>query len=534
MHSEYNENTEALSHHWADVAALRVVKERPEKERYIVASGITPSGKVHVGNFREVITADLVVRALMDLKKQVQFIYSWDNFDTFRKVPKNLPEPKAFAPYLKQPIARIPDPWGKAGSYAQGFMDMFEDELSHMGIKPNFLHQEKLYSTGTYAKDIRHALEHKESLAKILNAYRTSPLAEDWLPTAIYCSRCQKDEMHSERYLGEWDYSYHCKNCDLQETVDIRHTPNLKLAWRIDWPMRWNYEGVDFEAAGKDHSSQGGSYDTAKLIIKDIWHTDPPVYLQYDFVMIKGGAGKMSSSSGELYTLSQVLEVYEPQMIRWIFANHRPNHDFSISFDEDVIKSYDEFDEAEAMALGPVDLESHKYQIIRRTYELSCLTREVPSRLPQRPKFRALCGRLQICSGDIERTYQKFYKQEIPQSDYQLFVERATRAWAWLNTYAPAEYRYTLRDIPNTEIELSALQSTALSVLREIIAEVDLEHIEPKALHELMFQKAIKATGCDSKAFFQAVYQKLISKDHGPRLPPFLKEVGKERLFELL
>src|SRR3954463_15736940 len=109
-----------LSPHWADIAALRVVNARPAKEQYVVASGITPSGMVHVGNFREVITVDLVARALRSLGKQVRFIYSWDNFDTFRKVPKNLPDPKAFIPYLWQPIARIPDPWGRESSYAQG------------------------------------------------------------------------------------------------------------------------------------------------------------------------------------------------------------------------------------------------------------------------------------------------------------------------------------------------------------------------------------------------------------------------------
>ena len=51
--------------------------------------------------------------------------------------------------------------------------------------------------------------------------------------------------------------------------------------------MRWAYEKVDFEPGGKDHSSQGGSYTTAKEIVK-IFNGHPPVYLQYDFVSIKG------------------------------------------------------------------------------------------------------------------------------------------------------------------------------------------------------------------------------------------------------
>ncbi|MFW5745306.1 MAG: lysine--tRNA ligase, partial [Spirochaetota bacterium] len=56
--------------HWADQIADRIIAERgplgEEKERFTCASGITPSGTVHIGNFREIISVDLVARALAD------------------------------------------------------------------------------------------------------------------------------------------------------------------------------------------------------------------------------------------------------------------------------------------------------------------------------------------------------------------------------------------------------------------------------------------------------------------------------------
>ena len=55
---------------WADEIADRIIKERGKKKQYVCASGITPSGIVHIGNFREVITTDLVVRALRDKNKK--------------------------------------------------------------------------------------------------------------------------------------------------------------------------------------------------------------------------------------------------------------------------------------------------------------------------------------------------------------------------------------------------------------------------------------------------------------------------------
>jgi serine protease Do len=47
---------------------------------------------VHIGNFREIISTELVVRALRERGRKVRFIYSWDDYDVFRKVPKNMPE----------------------------------------------------------------------------------------------------------------------------------------------------------------------------------------------------------------------------------------------------------------------------------------------------------------------------------------------------------------------------------------------------------------------------------------------------------
>ncbi len=514
-----------LSPHWADVAALKLIKTKGDKESYVLASGITPSGLVHVGNFRETITVDLVARALKALGKKVTFLYSWDNFDTFRKVPKNLPDPEAFKEHLGKPIARIPDPWGQAESYAKGRMDLFEKELVVMGIKPQFRYQESLYKSGLYGEHIRHILENVDKIKNVLNQYRTEPLAEGWLPTATYCGRCSKDDMKEDRYLGEWSYTYHCQSCDFQETVDLRTTQNMKLVWRVDWPMRWHHEGVDFEPGGKDHSSQGGSFDTAKDIIRAVWGEEPPSYLQYDFVMIKGGAGKMSSSSGELFTLSQVLEVYEPQVIRWIFSNQRPNHDFALAFDEDVIKIYDEFDRAEKLAFTP-----GANPMAKRTYELSRVDDSQPlSTCPERAGFRVLCNRLQICHNHIDRTFERYYSH----SDRTLFTERARRAVFWLTHYAPEEFCYGLQKEKQV-ISLEPKDKEALSLFRDLMKNLDLETISTKDLNETIWDRVINPSQIDSGVFFSLVYRHLIGRNQGPRLPGFLKEIGKEKILELI
>lgn len=520
-----------LSPHWADQAATRVIGTRGEKSSYVVASGITPSGLVHIGNFREVITVDLVARALRSLGKSVRFIYSWDNFDTFRKVPKNLPDPASFEKFLRQPIARIPDPWGTDESYAAGRIANFESDLEKVGIKPEYLYQERRYASGCYADLVRQALEKKAGIKKILDEFRATPLPDNWLPTSVYCEKCSRDEMDYERYDGEWNYSYKCSSCGFESTTDIRKTKNLKLAWRTDWPMRWHYEQVDFEPGGKDHSSEGGSYDTAKKIVTEVWGSEPPVYLQYDFVAIKGGAGKMSSSSGELYTLGQVLKVYDAQIVRWLFANQRPNHDFSLAFDEDVFRLYDEFDRAEENIFSADGEKNNKWPLIKRTYELSTVDGQIPEIKPFRPPFRELCNRLQICNLDVRRTYERYYRDliDLDSKQYQYYEVRAESACHWLQNYAPEEFCYKLRQerqLPPAD----NLESKAWAALQKIVMSEEFDTLSAKDLHQRIYEDVIKFSECPPDIFFKMVYQRLIGRDQGPRLAAFLKEIGKERL----
>ena len=122
--------------HWADNYAEKIIREKGDKELYVCASGITPSGTVHIGNFREIITVELVVRALRDRGKKVRFIYSWDDYDVFRKVPSNMPNQKMLAGYLRQPITLTPDPYETEDSYARRNEREIEELLPIVGIKP--------------------------------------------------------------------------------------------------------------------------------------------------------------------------------------------------------------------------------------------------------------------------------------------------------------------------------------------------------------------------------------------------------------
>ena len=237
-------------------------------------------------------------------------------------------------------------------------------------------------------------------------------------------------------YDGEYGLKYRCTSCGHVEKADLRTSKEIKLGWRVDWPMRWQYEHTVFEPAGKDHHSQGGSFDTARLVADEVYHWPAPVSFRYDFIGIKGGAGKMSSSSGNVTTLSDVLSVYPPEIVRYLFAGTRPDTEFTISFDLDVIKTYEDYDKTERIVWG-VDKAKNEniFAKEKRIYELSQVDK-MPEEMPYQVTggFRHLCNLLQINGGDIDAVIAVL--PDVKPSQEKALRRRAKCAWYWITECA--------------------------------------------------------------------------------------------------
>ncbi|MDR0639827.1 MAG: lysine--tRNA ligase [Spirochaetaceae bacterium] len=522
--------------HWADEAADKIIREKGKKDVYTCASGITPSGTVHVGNFREIISVDLVARALRSKEKKVRFIYSWDDFDVFRKVPANMPDPGALERYLRFPITEVPDPWRRDESYARHHEVDVERVLPEVGIYPEYLYQSQKYRASTYAEGIRKALEKRDALKAALDKFRDEEhkIEGDWWPVGVFCAQCRHDETEIAGWDGAWALSYHCTACGHRETVDIRTARDVKLGWRVDWPMRWAFEKVDFEPAGKDHHSQGGSFDTSRLVCKEVYDYDAPVTFRYDFIGIKGNPGKMSSSKGAVVDLRDLLKVYTPELVRYLFAGTRPNTEFTISFDLDVIKIYEDYDKTERIAFG---LEKAKDEETaareKRIYELSQVD-ETPFEerpLPYQAPFRHFCNLIQIADGDAQKAVDGL--PGIKDEQKPRLLARGKRALYWLDECAPDEFRFRLRPAGEIAADVPETVKQAIAALRDkVVAHIEM-FPDDKTCAQAVYDTAGEL-GIEGKDLFRAAYQALIGKDQGPRLANFLRSIDQERLLGIL
>jgi lysyl-tRNA synthetase class 1 len=223
-----------------------------------------------------------------------------------------------------------------------------------------------------------------------------------------------------------------------------------------------------------------------------------------------------------LITLTQAFEVYEPQVMRWVFASRKPNLDFTIAFDLDVLKAYDDFDRTERIAYGAEEAEELKKSYEARIYDLSLVEPSKKStELPRQFGFRHLCNVLQIFEGDIAKTERHY---EVAVEDKERFRTRAQCAWTWIQSYAPPEFHFRLRK------ETDAIEKTSQpKAVQELIALLE----SGKAWNEESLGSEVfsvmKRNGLDAKTFFGECYRILIDKKNGPKLASFLLTIGVER-----
>ena len=146
--------------HWSEEIAKRVIERNPSKEEYVCAAGISPSGSIHIGNFRDIATSLFVVKALQKMGKRARLLFSWDEYDRCRKIPVNVREKvgDTYDKYIGCPYVDIPDPWGCHENYAKHFEAEFIASMEKFGIQMDYRYQAEMYRSGKYRDHLIHAL----------------------------------------------------------------------------------------------------------------------------------------------------------------------------------------------------------------------------------------------------------------------------------------------------------------------------------------------------------------------------------------
>lgn len=515
---------------WAKEVALRIIEERPNEEVYTVASGVSPSGFVHIGNFREIATPYLVAKELKKLGKKVRYILSFDEFDRFRKVPSNIDS--SYEKYIGMPYTEIPSPFTDNESYASYMENRFLNELRNMDVEVECIYQAREYQSGRYNKYIKIAMDNRDKIFDIIDDFRTQESTEDerknYYPISIYCPVCKKDSTTIDSYdsvTGEVKYSCVCGHSD---TLNINNATNVKLQWKVDWPMRWMIEKVTFETGGIDHSASNGSKAVSERVAKEIFDYEPPVYIPYNFIGIKGGGAKMSSSTGNVLTITDLLKVYDKNIIWWFYARFDNMHAFDIALDNDVIRYYSEYDRWVKLYFnGNIDDKN------RSILDLTNVCKDYL----KNPNFSYLATFLPIVNFD-KRLLKELLEKEDIDTNTEQFSDRLRLAEYWVNNYG-VEYQVNLLSERNidfynnlTDIEKTWLRKTIEVLDNDFKTANELQTaLYDVVKDEVLVDKELKQA---QKNYFRILYNMLLGVDQGPKLGLFLMAVDKNKIKLLL
>ncbi|MFJ8938052.1 lysine--tRNA ligase [Streptomyces sp. NPDC102365] len=554
----------------------------------VVASGLSPSGPIHLGNLREVMTPHLVADEIRRRGYEVRHLISWDDYDRYRKVPDGVPGVDgSWAEHIGRPLTSVPAPAGSAyPNWAEHFKAPMVAALAELGVEFDGISQTEQYTSGVYREQILHAMKHRGDIDAILDQYRTKKApakkqsqkpvdeaeleaaegsgaaAEDdgtgsagYFPYKPYCGGCGKDLTTVTAYDDETtELTYSCTECAYAETVRLSEFNRGKLVWKVDWPMRWAYEGVVFEPSGVDHSSPGSSFQVGGQIVGSIFGGKQPIGPMYAFVGISGMA-KMSSSKGGVPTPGDALKIMEPQLLRWLYARRRPNQSFKIAFDQEIQRLYDEWDKLEAKIAGgtaqasgsgggsalPGDVAAHARAVGTAAGELA--------KTPRPMAYRTLASVADITAGAEDQTLRILSELDPadPITSLDEVRPRLDKAEAWINTQVPADQRTVVRKDADAEL-LASLDDQGRASLRLLLDGLD-THWSLDGLTHLVYGVPKVQAGFSADAtpkelpaeikvaqrtFFALLYHLLVGRDTGPRLPTLLLAVGQERVRKLL
>ena len=518
--------------HWANELAEKVIAQRPDKEEYVCAAGVSPSGSVHIGNFRDIATSLFVVKALQKKGKKAKLLLSWDDFDRLRKVPSNIASiTENFEENIGKPYTFIKDPFGTDESYALHFEHEFEKSLEKMGIEVDIRRQTEYYTSGKYLEQVKYALTKRKEIYDIIMSFKTQDANEEdrekFFPISVYCEKSQKDNTKVTAYNEETgELSFYCADCGETHTVNINTYHLVKLMWKIDWAMRWKYEGVDFEPGGIDHASVGGSYDVSTVICREIFGHKSPVFQGYGWLGIRG-LGSMHSSTGNNITPAKILEIYEPELVLWLFAKYKPEDAFDFAFDDTVNRHYSEYDKL-----------IHNYN----EGNVNDAERELvgllfgEGKIEEKTAFGSIASIAPIVDFNAAALKPALARAGVEFKDNS--AVRLEKVKNWIEVYNPSK-KYTLLDAFNAEY-FAEMDDEGKSILASLAEFVETHEFTEKEIQQYLYDIINDASLTKKenverqKKNFKNFYNMLFGRDDGPRLYLFLAAASKTEYLKLI
>jgi len=562
---------------WADEVADEIEAQNPT-EPVVIKGGISPSGVPHLGNVNEIMRGYFVAEVLRDRGWEVRQVFTADDRDPLRKLPRKLADldenivdlgdvdAGALGRNLGHPYTEIPDPFGCCDSYADHFSTFIAESAELLGVPIDVVSTTELYESGRMDDVVEHVLANREHARETLAPYQDK-VDEEYVPFNPICGNCGKiTETVTAVDVDARTVEYRCTDMDAGDrTIDgCGHEGTAtfregKLPWRFEWPAQWQVLGVDHEPFGKDHAE--GSWPSGTDIAENVLGIEPPVPMVYEWFTLDGEP--FSSSAGNVILAGDVLEMIEPEVLRFFFAKD-PNRgrDFSVERLDLLVDEFDRFErlyygeesgtddetaraervypflialsDAPAAALGDVegDLSATDFDandLAHRERRREFVDGPFRDRIRLPYTFAAVLGMF-----DDEKARRETARKEghVPENAPEWAIEDAFGRVGLASEWAVRtdnEYNYTVARTSLPDVDVVPETAAALDDLAEFVAD----GADGEALQGEIYETA-KCHDRDIGDFFATGYRLFFDDDEGPQLGYFLAKLDREFVVDRL
>ena len=509
---------------WLDRVAREVIereqKLRRDTSNVRVEMGLGASGVPHIGNVSDAARAFGVKMALEEAGFRSELIAYSDDMDALRKVPSGLPD--WLSNEIGKPVSEIRDPFDCHKSYGEHMSSLLKQALDLLGITYTFKSGYESYKSGLLVTQIDMILRNAERIGEKIEELTGQKKYLESLPYFPQCRNCGRlNVARPYKYDPEEKRVYYkctgdeigkkwINGCGHEGYADITKGEG-KLSWKVEFAARWAALDIRFEAHGKELT------DSVKIndwISEKILSYPPPHHVVYELFQDKSGK-KLSKSTGNLVSPQKWLELGSPQSLLLVYYK-RIVGARSIS-EEDIPQYMDEYDHLEDLYFGKAKEENKMKEARLKGLYYYVNLRRAPPEPAQHVPYSLL---VQLAGVAPEENHAQYIAKRLV--DYRVarkiddsLLQKIEYAYRWAREFSLAETHVEL-----TEGERNALEdlSSKLNGQRD-----------PQMIQTLIFDTA-RSHGIEPPDFFRVLYKVLIGAERGPRLGPYIVDIGTQKV----
>ena len=241
----------------------------------------------------------------------------------------------------------------------------------------------------------------------------------------------------------------------------------------------------------------------------------------------------MSSSTGVVVSISDMLKVVPPEVLRYLIMRTKPEKHIKFDPAQPLLTLVDEYERLNAKE----ELEGFDKRVMELSHAKGICHTDIP--------FKHMTTIFQVAHGDFNRIMKIVERSGYDTSNEKCIRELADNVHNWLDMYAPDFVKFSVKDeLPEMCATFSDMQRAFLEAFSEIIRSN--EELTGEDFHNLVYsakesgsemntkimEKLGEDTEINPKELFKAIYSSVLGQPSGPKAGWFLSSIDQDFLAE--